>query len=37
LTILSFGWMTWQIVHAWKLYKHTQETGEKFTMNIGNS
>ena len=37
LMILSFGWMTWQIVHAWKLYKHTQETGEKFTMNIGNS
>ena len=32
LTILSFGWMAWQIVHAWKLYKHTQETGEKFDM-----
>jgi len=32
LTILSFGWMTYQIVHAWKLYKHTQETGEKFEM-----
>jgi hypothetical protein len=32
LTILSFGWMTWQIIHAWKLYKHTQETGEKFEM-----
>ena len=34
LTILSFGWMAWQIVHAWKLYNHTQETGEKFEMNI---
>ena len=32
LTILSFGWMAWQIIHAWKLYKHTQETGEKFDM-----
>ena len=32
LTILSFGWMTYQIVHAWKLYHHTQETGEKFDM-----
>ncbi len=34
LTILSFGWMAWQIIHAWRLYKHTQETGEKFEMNI---
>lgn len=34
LTILSFGWMLWQIVHAWKLYKHTQEKGEKFEMNM---
>jgi hypothetical protein len=34
LTLLSFGWMLWQIVHAWKLYLHTQETGEKFEMNI---
>ncbi len=32
LTILSFGWMTYQIVHAWKLYQHTQKTGEKFDM-----
>lgn len=31
-TIVSFGWMTYQIIHAWKLYKHTQETGEKFEM-----
>jgi len=34
LTLLSFGWMLWQIVHAWKLYVHTQKTGEKFEMNI---
>jgi len=34
LTILSFGWMTYQIVHAWKLYQHTQETGEKFDMGM---
>ncbi len=32
LTILSFSWMAWQIVHAWKLYNHTQKTGEKFYM-----
>ncbi|OQX49856.1 MAG: hypothetical protein B5M46_03170 [Epsilonproteobacteria bacterium 4484_20] len=32
LTILSFAWMTYQIIHAWKLYNHTQETGEKFEM-----
>jgi len=34
LDILSFGWMTYQIIHAHKLYKHTQETGEKFEMNM---
>jgi len=34
LTILSFGWMAYQIIHAWKLYRHTQETGEKFEMKI---
>ncbi|SFV91030.1 hypothetical protein MNB_SV-4-584 [hydrothermal vent metagenome] len=34
LTLLSFGWMLWQIVHAWRLYVHTQKTGEKFEMNI---
>ena len=32
LTVLSFGWISWQIIHAWKLYNHTQETGEKFEM-----
>jgi len=32
LTMLSFGWMAWQIVHAWKLYTHTQKNGEKFDM-----
>jgi len=36
LTILSFGWMAYQIIHAWKLYKHTQETGEKFEMGMNN-
>jgi len=36
LTLISFGWMLWQIVHAWKLYVHTQKTGEKFEMdNMG--
>jgi hypothetical protein len=34
LTMLSFGWMTYQIIHAHKLYTHTQETGEKFEMNM---
>jgi len=33
LTILSFGWMLWQIIHAWRLYRYTQNTGEKFEMN----
>jgi len=32
LTLLSFGWMLFQIIHAWKLYVHTQTTGEKFNM-----
>ncbi len=31
-TIVSFGWMSYQIVHAHLLYKKTQETGEKFDM-----
>jgi hypothetical protein len=36
MMILSFSWMTYQIVHAWKLYQHTQATGEKFDMgNMG--
>jgi len=34
LLILSFGWMLWQIVHAWKLYVHTQKTGERFEMTM---
>jgi len=34
LTILSFGWMAYQIIHAWKLYQHTQKTGEKFDMGM---
>ncbi len=32
LMILSFSWMTYQIVHADKLYKETQKNGEKFDM-----
>jgi hypothetical protein len=32
LTIVSFSWMAYQIIHAWKLYQHTQATGEKFDM-----
>ena len=32
LTILSFGWMAYQIIHAHLLYIKTQETGEKFDM-----
>jgi len=32
LTILSFGWMFYQIIHAHLLYKKVQETGEKFDM-----
>ncbi len=35
MTLLSFGWMLWQIIHAWRLYRHTQKTGEKFEMNMG--
>jgi hypothetical protein len=35
LTILSFGWVAWQIIHAHLLYKKTQETGEKFDMGMG--
>lgn len=34
LTILSFGWVAYQIIHAHLLYKKTQETGEKFEMNM---
>jgi len=33
LMMLSFGWVLWQVIHAWKLYMHTQRTGEKFEMN----
>ncbi|MEA3419801.1 MAG: hypothetical protein U9Q90_10440 [Campylobacterota bacterium] len=32
LTILSFGWVSYQIVHAHLLYIKTQKTGEKFEM-----
>jgi len=32
LTILSFSWIAYQIIHANKLYKETQKNGEKFDM-----
>lgn len=32
LTILSFGWVAYQIIHAHLLYRKTEETGEKFDM-----
>ncbi|MEA1954308.1 MAG: hypothetical protein U9O24_07935 [Campylobacterota bacterium] len=32
LTILSFGWITYQIIHAYKLYIKTQKTGERFLL-----
>jgi uncharacterized membrane protein YesL len=32
LTIVSFSWMAYQIIHADKLYKETQKNGEKFDM-----
>ncbi len=35
LTILSFGWIAYQIIHAHLLYRKTEVTGEKFDM--GNS
>jgi hypothetical protein len=35
LSIISFAWLTYQIIHAYKLYNHTQATGEKFEMNMG--
>jgi len=34
LMLLSFGWVCYQIVHAHRLYKHTQETGERFEMSM---
>jgi hypothetical protein len=37
LTIVSFGWMLWQIIHAQRLYKKTQESGKKFEMNTAGS
>ena len=36
LTVLSFGWIAYQIIHAHLLYRKTEETGEKFDMgNMG--
>lgn len=34
LTLLSFVWAGYQILHAQKLYKHTQDKGEKFDMRV---
>ena len=34
LTLLSFGWVLWQIRHAWRLYRKTQATGERFEMGV---
>ncbi len=36
LTVLSFGWISYQVIHAHLLYNKTQKTGEKFEMgNMG--
>ena len=32
--VLSFGWIGYQVHHASTLYRHTQETGEKFDMEV---
>ncbi|RLA74269.1 MAG: hypothetical protein DRG30_05485 [Epsilonproteobacteria bacterium] len=32
LTILSFGWISYQIIHAHLLYRKTEKSGEKFDM-----
>lgn len=34
LMLLSFGWVTYQILHANRLYRHTQQTGERFEMQM---
>jgi uncharacterized membrane protein YesL len=34
LTVLSFGWALYGLVHAHRLYVKTQREGEKFEMNI---
>jgi hypothetical protein len=34
LSIVSFAWLTYQIIHAHKLYRHTQTTSEKFEIGI---
>ena len=30
---ISFGWMLYHVVHAHRLYRHTQATGERFDLN----
>ena len=34
LMMLSFAWVGYQIIHALKLYKNTQDTEEKFDMGM---
>jgi hypothetical protein len=36
LTIVSFSWMAYQIIHANRLYKETQKNGEKFDLGSMN-
>jgi uncharacterized membrane protein YesL len=37
LTMLSFGWMAYQIIHAHLLYIKIEKTGEKFDMGMPKS
>ncbi len=34
LLSITFGWTLYQIIHAGKLYKHTQKTGKKFEFGV---
>jgi len=34
LLILSFGWLLYQILRAGRLYRHTQQHGERFDLSI---
>ncbi len=35
LLVVSFGLLTYQVIHAHKLYIHTQQTQERFDMGMG--
>jgi len=37
LTMLSFAWMGYQLIHAHLLYRKTQESGEKFDMGMNKN